>query len=368
MIYCANPKAQYLSYRKEIDQAIKKVLNNDQYILGSEVSELEQKFASYIGVNSSVGVANGTDAIEISLRAMGIGEGDKVITVSHSAVATIAGIESTGASALVIDLEKDFYTMDHNLLEAAYDKQVKAVVAVHIYGQSSQIDKIKEFCVEKNIFLIEDVAQAHGASFNNMKLGSIGDVGCFSCYPTKNLGAVGDGGIVTTNNSNLAKKIRMIREYGWNNRISEIKGRNSRLDEIQAAVLNIKLKNLDYDNNRRKKIAEIYDDLNCHNFITPTYRKNADHVFHLYVCRLKARDKLITYLNERDIFPGIHYSTPIHKQPAYIKNLKQGSVMNITENIANEIISLPMYPELPHDDAKKIRNHINNFLRANEVN
>ncbi|MAZ79887.1 MAG: erythromycin biosynthesis sensory transduction protein eryC1 [Gammaproteobacteria bacterium] len=363
MIYCANPKAQYLSYRKEIDQAIKKVLNNDQYILGSEVSELEQKFASYIGVNSSVGVANGTDAIEISLRAMGIGEGDKVITVSHSAVATIAGIESTGASALVIDLEEEFYTMDHNLLEAAYDKQVKAVVAVHIYGQSSQIDKIKEFCVEKNIFLIEDVAQAHGASFNNKRLGSIGDVGCFSCYPTKNLGAIGDGGIVTTNNSNLAKKIRMIREYGWNNRISEIKGRNSRLDEIQAAVLNIKLKNLDYDNNRRKKIAEIYDDLNCDNFITPNYRKNTDHVFHLYVCRLKVRDKLITYLNERDIFPGIHYSTPIHLQPAYLGTIELGSAMTVTETICHEIISLPMYPELTIAEAEKVAANVQLFFK-----
>ena len=367
MIYCANPKAQYLSYSEEIDAAIKNVLHGDQYVLGSQVSILEKDFAEYIGVQHSIGVANGTDAIEISLRAMGIGAGDKVITVSHSAVATIAGIESTGASAVIVDLEDDFYTMNPLHLENAYSDEVKAIIAVHIYGQSSQIDKIKDFCSEKNIFLIEDVAQAHGAKFKNKRLGSIGDVGCFSCYPTKNLGAIGDGGLVTTSNSELASKIRMIREYGWDNRISKIKGRNSRLDEIQAAILNVKLKRLDADNNRRKKIAEIYDQLNCSNFKTPVRRGNTDHVFHLYVCRLKNRDALLDFLKERGIFAGIHYSTPIHLQPAYIDNLEKGSSMDITEKIANEIISLPMYPELPIEVALAIQNHIKDFLKKYEA-
>lgn len=364
MINCANPKAQYLSYKDEIDRAVLNVLNDDQYILGSQVSEFEKNFAEYIGVESSIGVANGTDAIEISLRAMNIGHGDKVITVSHSAVATIAGIESTGANAVVIDLEEDFYTLDPSLLEQAYSKDVRAIVAVHIYGQASEIEKIKNFCSDKGIYLIEDVAQAHGAIFNSKRLGSIGDVGCFSCYPTKNLGAIGDGGIITTSNQDLASKIRKIREYGWNNRISEFKGRNSRLDEIQAAILNIKLKNLDSDNNKRKKIAEIYDDLNCENFKTPLKRKDADHVYHLYVCRLDNRKKLIEFLKERDILAGIHYPVPIHCQPAYLNSLEKGSSLKITEKIANEIISLPIYPELSIDNAKIIKNHIKDYLES----
>ena len=322
MISCANPKAQYLSYKDQIDEAISKVLNSSQYILGDEVEKLEENFACYIGVSDAVGVANGTDAIEISLRAMGIGFGDKVITVSHSAVATIAGIESTGAEAIVIDLESNFFTMDPNLLNKALSSDVKAVVVVHIYGQSSDIFKIKDFCTNNKLFLIEDVAQAHGAKFKNARLGSIGDVGTFSCYPTKNLGAIGDGGLVTTNNKELAKKMRMIREYGWVDRQSEIKGRNSRLDELQAAILNIKLFHLDSDNQKRKDIANQYNKINCEGFITPARRDLCDHVYHLYVCKTSFRDDLINYLNSKDIYPGIHYSLPIHLQPAYLNNIQ----------------------------------------------
>ena len=364
MIYCANPKAQYLSYETEINESISKVLNGTQYILGEQVDELEQSFADFIGVSSAIGVANGTDAIEIALRAMDIGAGDKVITVSHSAVATIAGIEATGATAIVIDLEKDFFTMNPDLLEEAYSNEVRAVVAVHIYGQSSQIDKIKDFCSKNGIFLIEDVAQAHGARFKNSRLGSIGDVGCYSCYPTKNLGAIGDGGLITTSNDDLAKKMRMIREYGWKERVSEIKGRNSRLDEIQAAILNVKLGNLDADNEKRANIARVYDQLNSKLFQTPIRREDCDHVFHLYVCKTKYRNELISFLNDRGIYPGIHYSQPIHLQPAYLGNLELGSSMDVTETICNEIISLPMYPELAISDTKKVAENIELFFNS----
>ena len=362
MIYCANPKAQYLSYEAEINEGIFKVLNGTQYILGEQVEKLERSFADFIGVSSAIGVANGTDAIEIALRAMGVGNGDKVITVSHSAVATIAGIEATGASAVVIDLEKDFFTMNPDLLNEAFTDEVKAVVAVHIYGQSSQIDKIKDFCSVKGIYLIEDVAQAHGAKFRNTRLGSIGDVGCYSCYPTKNLGAIGDGGLITTNNQDLAERMRMIREYGWKERISTIKGRNSRLDEIQAAVLNVKLDNLDHDNERRANIAKVYDQLNSKLFQTPVRRDGCSHVFHLYVCKTKHRDELISFLNKNDIYPGIHYSKPIHLQPAYLGTIELGSSMTVTETICDEIISLPMYPELPIADARKAVQNIQLFF------
>ena len=364
MIVCANPKAQYLSYKEEIDQSIHNVLNGSQYILGEEVQKLEKSFAKFIGVNNALGVANGTDAIEISLKAMGIGNGDKVISVSHSAVATIAGIESTGASAVVVDLESDFFTLDYDLLESAYCDNVKAVVAVHIYGQSSDIFKIKEFCLSKGIYLIEDVAQAHGALNDGKRLGSIGDVGTFSCYPTKNLGAIGDGGIITTDNIELYEKMKMLREYGWTNRISQIRGRNSRLDELQASILNVKLKYLDEDNKKRKEIANIYDQIMCEDFSTPKKRKNCDHVYHLYVCKTSKREELINYLNGKNIFPGIHYPVPIHLQPAYKENIILGSKMPVTEFIAENIVSLPMYPELPLDDAERVKECIENFFNS----
>ena len=363
MIYCANPKEQYLAYKNEIDEAISNVLNSSSYILGSQVEQLEENFANYIGVNSAIGVANGTDAIEIALRSMGIGHGDKVITVSHSAVATISGIEATGASAVVVDLEGDFFTMDATLLEGAFSSEVKAVVAVHIYGQPSKIDEIKEFCVEKSLFLIEDSAQAHGAKFQGARLGSIGDVGTFSCYPTKNLGAFGDGGLIVTNNTALEQKMRMIREYGWQDRISKVKGRNSRLDELQAAILNVKLPHLDEDNQKRRRLADIYDQLGCEDFITPVRRPNCEHVFHLYVCKTKRRNEMIKFLNKRNIFPGIHYIQPIHLQPAYLNNLELGSDLTVTESICDEIISLPIYPELPLADAETVCIAIKEFLQ-----
>ena len=363
MINCSNPKAQYLSHQIEIDDAIMSVLNSKQYILGEQVLKLETSFANYIGVSEAIGVANATDAIEIVLRAMGIGVGDKVITVSHSAVATIAGIEAAGASAVVIDIEEDFFTMDPTLLSRAYSQQVKAIIPVHIYGQPSKIDKIKQFCLENKLFLIEDVSQAHGAKFKESRLGSIGDVGIFSCYPTKNLGAIGDGGLIVTNNKFLSEKIKSIREYGWKDRVSVFKGRNSRLDEIQASILNVKLKYLDEDNQKRRNIANIYDKLNSDKFITPVRRPNCEHVFHLYVCKTKFRDQLIKFLNQRNIYPGIHYIKPIHLQKAYLNNLELGSKVNITESICDDIISLPIYPELPLADVDIICSAIKEFFK-----
>jgi len=364
MIVCANPKAQYLSYKEEIDAAINSVLNGSTYILGDQVSLLEKNFSDFIGTNFSVGVANGTDAIEIALRALDIGIGDEVITVSHSAVATIAGIEACGASPVLIDLEEDFYTMDPKLLKAAFNPKVKAIVVVHIYGQSSSMNQIVDFCHENNLYLIEDCAQAHGAYYEDQRLGSIGDIACFSCYPTKNLGAIGDGGLITTNSHELASKARKIREYGWVNRVSEIKGRNSRLDEIQAAILNVKLKHLDDDNHKRNQIAKVYDRLSSKNFHVPKRRKNADHVFHLYVCRTPFREDLIKYLQDFDVFPGIHYPLPIHLHPAYKGKVNLGSKTSITESIAKEIISLPMYPELKISEAEMIAGLVESFFET----
>ncbi|SVC10349.1 uncharacterized protein METZ01_LOCUS263203, partial [marine metagenome] len=258
MILCANPLAQFQSYQAEIEEAVLTVMRGNRYVLGDEVFSLEQEFADYVGTTAAVGVANGTDAIELSLRALGIGSSDEVITVSHTAVATVAAVEAVGASPVLVDVESQFYTLNPSQLEEVTTSKTKAVIVVHLYGQAANMEAIQSFCCKHNLFLIEDVSQANGAKYNGKRLGSIGDIGCFSCYPTKNLGAIGDAGLITTNNTNLATKIRMLREYGWNERISEFSGRNSRLDELQAAILRVKLKYLDADNEKRRQLAQYY--------------------------------------------------------------------------------------------------------------
>ena len=363
MILCADPSAQFLSYQTEIEEAVLAVMRGNRYVLGDEVALLEKEFADYIGTSSAIGVANGTDAIELALRALDIGLGDEVITVSHTAVATIAAIESTGAKAILVDVEPDYYTIDTDQLEAVSSDKTRAIIAVHLYGQSADLNSIRDFCKRKNIFLIEDVSQAHGATYQGKRLGSIGDIACFSCYPTKNLGAIGDAGLITTNNINLAAKVRALREYGWNNRVSEYKGRNSRLDEIQAAILRIKLKHLDSDNERRRHLAEYYtSELKDCQIKLPVTRSGNESVFHLYVIRVEERQKLLDHLIASGIQAGVHYPIPVHLQPAYKDRISISSNMNITENIATKIISLPMYPELSIQNAEKVTDTVKKFF------
>ncbi|AXX16258.1 MULTISPECIES: DegT/DnrJ/EryC1/StrS family aminotransferase [Leptospira] len=356
MILCANPLAQNDSYKDEIQKAISSVLVSNRYILGPEVETLEEEFASFIGVKHSIGVANGTDAIEIALRSLGIGPGDEVVTVSHTAVATVAAIEAAGATPVLVDVDPNFFTLDPSQLDEVFTVHTKAVIAVHLYGQSADLDRIQTFCQEKGIYLIEDVSQAHGSTWKGKKLGSIGHVGCFSCYPTKNLGAVGDAGLITTNDSHLASKMRMLREYGWKDRyISEFAGRNSRLDELQAAILRVKLRNLDSDNGKRRTIAAKYDQgLQAKAFKIPAKNPNSEHVYHLYVIQIDKREELILRLKSEKIFPGVHYPIPIHLQPAYLGKIKTASSMKVTEDLSRTVLSLPMYPELPSDDVQKV--------------
>jgi len=356
MIGCANPLAQYLSHKEEIDEAIARVINGNRYILGPEVEALEGEFAEYIGAKEAIGVANGTDALELSLRALGVGSGDEVITVSHTAVATVAAIACVGATPVLVDVEPNFYTLDPLKLDEVFSIRTKAVIAVHIYGQAADIDAIHKFCKLRGIALIEDVSQAHGAKWNGMRLGSIGDIGCFSCYPTKNLGAIGDAGLITTNNVVLAKKLRMLREYGWKARyVSDIPGRNSRLDELQAAILRVKLRHLDADNSKRKAIASLYSDaLASANVILPATREGAEAVFHLYVLRTRQREALIKSMGLQEIQPGIHYPLPIHHQSAYKDRIKTSCSMSITDMLSHEVLSLPMYPELSFSDVERV--------------
>ena len=344
MILCANPSSQFQSYQNEIEEAVLKVLRGNRYILGDEVKLLEDEFAAFIGVNSAIGVANGTDALELALRALGIGSGDEVITVSHTAVATVAAIEAAGAVPVLVDIDPDYFTLDPNQLQNALTPKTKAVIAVHLYGQPADLEAIDRFCSKNGLSLIEDCSQAHGAKWSGSRVGSIGHLGCFSCYPTKNLGAIGDAGLVVTNDEEIAKKVRMLREYGWHRRfISDVAGRNSRLDELQAAILRVKLRHLDADNAKRGAIAVQYSQgLDRLSVRLPEIRENADPVFHLYVLRSQERQNLISHLNKHNIQAGIHYPVPIHLQPAYKNRIRTARDMSVTEKLAEEVLSLPI--------------------------
>ncbi len=355
MVICANPQAQFLSYQNEIEEAVLKVLRGNRYILGPEVEALESEFAEYIGVPYAVGVANGTDALELSLRALDLKPGDEVITVSHTAVATIAAIEAAGAVPVLVDVESDFYTLDPDQLNDVLTNRTRAVIAVHLYGQAADLEAINAFCEQHNLILIEDVSQAHGATLKGKRLGCIGHIACFSCYPTKNLGAIGDAGLVTTKDEVFAHKIRMLREYGWEARyVSELSGRNSRLDEVQAAILRIKLRHLDADNSKRRELACQYSNMLQSELQTPLVRKGAEHVFHLYVVQSMQRTKLIDDLRSQGIYPAIHYPMPVHLQPAYKGRIRTASSMQVTERLAKEVFSLPIYPELLAKDAEAV--------------
>ena len=364
MILCANPSKQFKSYQSEIEKAVISVMRSDCYILGKEVDYLEQEFADFIGVTSAIGVANGTDAIELALRALNIGIGDEVITVSHTAVATVAAIECTGAKAVLVDIDPKSYTLNPLQLDDCFTKNTKAIIAVHLYGHAADLESILTFCKSHKIFLIEDVSQAHGAKYNGKKLGSFGDLGCFSCYPTKNLGAIGDAGLITTKSGDLANKIRMLREYGWKDRTSVYSGRNSRLDEIQAAILRIKLKYLDLDNQKRRNIAKFYyDQLFSLPIILPIISPNVEVVFHLFVIQVEERESLIDYLKKEGIILGIHYPLPVHHHPAYDGRILTSKDMSVTEKLVKKIVSLPIYPELSNTDVNKIVDALKRFYR-----
>ncbi len=362
MILCSNPKAQYLSHKDEIDAAIRRVLNGGWYILGEEVKAFEREFADYIGVSYGIGVGSGTEAIHLALACCGIGSKDEVITVSHTAAATVAAIELTGATPVLVDIEPDFFTMDPDRLEAAITPHTKAIIPVHLYGQSADIDPVLQIAHRHHLRVIEDCAQAHGAIYKNKRIGSFGDMACFSFYPTKNLGALGDAGMVVTGDKELAQKALLLRQYGWAQRyVSNLAGWNSRLDEIQAAVLRVKLRYLDEDNARRVRLAEIYEEKLCKNEAElPKKRGNSTHVYHLYVIRSKKRDELLAFLKAKDIGASIHYPVPIHQQRAY-KKLPGCDKLTVTEQIGREIISLPIYPELAESDAQRITETIMAF-------
>lgn len=362
MILGANPREQYLARKAEIDAAVQRALEAGRYVLGDEVAAFEQEFAAYLGILHAIGVGSGTEALHLALTACGIRPGDEVITVSHTAVATVAAIELAGARPVLVDIDPVTYTLDPSRLEAAITPRTRAVVPVHIYGHPAAIEEIVAIAHKRNLFVIEDCAQAHGAIGNGKRVGLRGDAGCFSFYPTKNLGAIGDGGMVVTKDAGIASKLRLLREYGWKERYkSEIPGWNSRLDEIQAAILRVKLRYLDADNSARTLIAAEYArGLGETGLVLPVTREWATPVWHQYVVRSKKRDELQAYLKENGVSALIHYPFPIHMQPAYRGRIEAVNLPE-SEKAAREVLSLPIYPELKQAEWQRVINLIRMF-------
>ena len=364
-----DPRASYIAQQRAIDRAISRVLDGGSYILGREVESFEAGFADFVGVDYAIGCASGTDAIELALRACNIGAGDLVFTVSHTAVATVAAIERVGAIAVLIDIEPGTYTMaPHELsraLRVPHPGRPAAILPVHLYGQPAELSSLCDLARANGLRLIEDCAQSHGALYRGRPTGSFGDIGCFSFYPTKNLGAFGDGGMVVTREPALAAALREMREYGWRERyVSARVGINSRLDAIQAAILGVKLGSVAADNARRRTIADRYDSgLAKFPLMLPKRRTDSTHVFHQYVIRVAERDVLRDWLHAAGIGTGIHYPLPVHLQPAYRGRLATGpSGLGVTERAVRQILSLPMYPQMSEEMIDRIITQIEGFF------
>ncbi len=334
----------------EVNQALLRVADSGWYILGPEVRAFEREFADYHGVAHAAGLASGTDALELALRAGGIGPGDEVITVAHTAMATVTAIESAGAKPVLADIDLATYTLCPMAAREAITERTRALLPVHLYGQPADMRALKALADEHNLLLIEDCAQAHGAEYQGRKVGAIGDMGAFSFYPTKNMGAYGDGGAVITDDPDYAERLEKLRNYGQTTRYThQTRGTNSRLDEMQAAVLRVKLKYLDEHNKRRRAIAALYD-ANLRSVTKPETLPGRQHVYHLYVIRDSQRDDLMADLANRGIGSLIHYPIPVHLQESHRDLGYRAGSLPATEKAASEILSLPLYIGLRDDE------------------
>lgn len=362
--------ATYKELKKDIDKAVKDVLKGGWYIHGQNVKEFEKEFANYCHVRHCVSVGNGLNALELILRACKIGIGDEVVVPANTYIATVLAISNVGATPILVEPELTTYNIDPEKIEAAITKKTKAVLAVHLYGQTANIKKIKPVCRKYNLKLIEDAAQAHGAEHFGKKAGSLGDAAGFSFYPGKNLGAYGDGGAVTTNDQEIADYVRLARDYGQEKKyVNLIKGTNSRLDELQAAVLRVKLKHLNKWNKRREAIAQYYlkylNPRKNKNFVLPGILKGNKHIWHLFVARVTKRDKFIDYLQKNKIGFLIHYPIPPYKQAAYKELNSISGQFPITNSLSDEIISLPIGPHLQKNEKDYVCEKINKFINLN---
>jgi len=360
-----NPYLSYWTHKLEIDAAIARVLESGWYVLGAEVEAFESEFAEFIGISNAVGVASGTDGIELILRALGIGRGDLVITVSHTAVATVAGIELAEATPVLMDIDAATFNLDVARLEATIEQvranpqlgTLKAIMPVHLYGRPVDMPVVMEIAERYNLYVVEDCSQAHGSIIGGKVTGTWGHAAAYSLYPTKNLGAIGDAGVVVTHDAALANEMKSLRQYGWKERyISAVPGMNTRLDPLQAAILRVKLKYLAAENKRRAEIAATYRQRLSHDVLThPTEPENGTHVYHQYVLCSDDRDALREFLSEHGIGTLIHYPAPVHLQTAYRDRLTLGvGGMKATEAIMPKIVSLPMHPYLTDEEVDRV--------------
>jgi len=342
------------TYRKEIDAAVKRTLDSGWYLLGKENEVFCKNFAAYCGTKYCVGAANGLDALTLIIRAYGFGSGDEIIVPANTYIASVLAVSQNGCTPVFVEPDLNTYNINPDLIEEKITSKTKAIMVVHLYGQAVKMDKIWEIAKKYNLKIIEDSAQAHGAIYNSKKTGNLGDVAGFSFYPGKNLGCLGDGGAVTTNDEELYKKIKALANYGSNVKYHNIyKGVNSRLDEIQAAILDIKLKGLDKDNARRREISDFYRK-NIKNplIVLPEVKNEESHVWHIFAVRVQDRTKFQKYLEDKGIQTLIHYPIPPHKQEAY-KEYNHLS-LPVTEKIHKEIISLPISPVMTDKEIKKV--------------
>jgi dTDP-4-amino-4,6-dideoxygalactose transaminase len=353
---------QYKMFQKEYEEKALKVLNKGWYILGEEVDLFEQEFAQYIGTKYSVGLANGLDALIIAFRALGIGAGDEVIVQANAYIACVMGITINGATPVFVEPD-EYYNLDASKIEEKLTDKTKAILVVHLYGQTSNMEEIRRIADKHQLKVVEDCAQSHGSQFNGEKSGSISDIACFSFYPSKNLGAFGDAGAVTTNDENLAKKIKVLRNYGSQKRYhNEVVGFNSRLDELQAGLLRIKLNHLDELTKERVNIAKRYlQEVKNHKLNMPKVRENSTSVWHLFVVYCKERDHLQQYLAAKGIGTVIHYPIPPHLSEAYqYLDFKEGD-FPITEDYSNHVLSLPLYNGMTEEEQQYVIDALNEY-------
>jgi dTDP-4-amino-4,6-dideoxygalactose transaminase len=361
MINMNDFKREYAAINKEVVPAIRRVLKSGCYVLGDEGNKFELEFSKYVGAKFGVGVNSGSDSLYLAVKALGISQGDEVITVAHTMISSVDAITRNGAKPVFVDVDPSTYVMDACEIEAKISKKTKAIIPVHLYGHPVDMDPVIELAKNYGLFVIEDACQAHGSRYKGTIVGNIGDIGCFSFYPTKNLGAYGDAGIITTNNEEVSNKVIKMRNYGQSRKYyHDFVGVNSRLDEMQAAILRTKLCYLDEWNEKRRKLAKLYDDLLDNAYlIKPVEREYAKHVYHLFVVRHKQRDKLQSYLLDHGIQTLIHYPIPVHLQKAYMVPVK----LSVTEKICTEILSLPVNPWLKENEVAIICKFINKFLK-----
>ena len=356
MIPFIDLRTQYRSIKPEIDAAVAAVLDSGQYVLGPEVSALEAEFAALSGTRNGIAVSSGTSALQLALLAAGVGEGDEVITVPFTFVATVAAIGYVGARAVFVDIDAETLNIDVGQIEQAVTSRTKAIIPVHLYGQPADMNPILAIARKHGLSVIEDAAQAHGAWYHGKRAGSLGDIGCFSFYPAKNIGAFGEGGMVTTDDTDITNTVRSLRDWGQQGRHNHVlKGFNFRMDEIQGAILRVKLRHLDEWNESRRRIAARYDSFLCGAGVrTPKTSASVTHVHHLYPIRSRDRDSLQREMLERGIQTGLHYPVPVHLQPAYSDLGYSPGDFPQAELAAAEVLSLPLYPELTDESVSMV--------------